>query len=97
MLCTLEHGLREILRRVEIEGEDGNWWEGPRLGALNVQLLKLRFFFSVLEPMCLCKLHIHFFILNPRSLVLSPAWRPEPSSLFPWVFEAQTRGSLARS
>ena len=45
MLGTLEHGLREILRRVEIEGEDGNWWEGPRLGALNVQLLKLRLFF----------------------------------------------------
>lgn len=55
MLATLEHGLRESLGRVEIEGEDGNWWEGPGLGALNVQLLKLRCFFSVLQPMCLCK------------------------------------------
>lgn len=65
MLATLEPGLREILRREETEGEDGNWWEGPRLGALNVQLLKLRCFFSVLEPMCLCKLHIHFFHTKP--------------------------------
>lgn len=73
MLATLEPGLREILRREETEGEDGNWWEGPRLGALNVQLLKLRFFLVYSSPCAYVSYTYIFFILNPRFLVPSPA------------------------